>query len=190
VILVDHGHSLDWEDLGVVECESELAECDCQDRVADRAFLPARYRPRLAQSPVTFRAPYPTPAQVASQQARALAGLLDQVHNRVVALWQQTLRGAPLNAREIEELAAIFGSQAIHEAGVFEPDGKDWRRGETELAAEQAGAIQDLLGSEARLLQSKARRVSILLARAQAGSCRCRPNRRSASCSARRSPAK
>jgi predicted phage baseplate assembly protein len=181
VILVDHGHSLDWEDLGVVECESELAECDCQDRVADRAFLPARYRPWLAQSPVTFRAPYPTPAQVASQQARALAGLLDQVHNRVVALWQQTLRGAPLNAREIEELAAIFGSQAIHEAGgAAKPS---WQ-------PSRPAPFRICWAVKPACCRAKRGAFPFCWPAPRPVSCRCRPNRRSASCSARRSPAK
>jgi len=55
VVLVDHGQTLDPpEDLGEVPTEHTQAECDCEGHPGDVTPIAGRYRPHLAQSPLTF----------------------------------------------------------------------------------------------------------------------------------------
>jgi predicted phage baseplate assembly protein len=59
VILVDHGRSLDPQDLGIVPCAATQAECDCAGHPGDTSFTAGRYRPKLDRTPLTWRQALP-----------------------------------------------------------------------------------------------------------------------------------
>jgi predicted phage baseplate assembly protein len=166
VVLVDHGCTEPPEDLGVVSCMATQAECDCEGHPSDITFVPGHYRPELAKTPLTHRVPFPQPSAVARQQARQLATIMPRVRDRLTALWWKARDGHLLATQELDELRAIFGSQAMNQAGPLMPDGRDWH---LKNSAEQATAIQYLLAYRERWLGNKARRVAMLQARAQAG---------------------
>jgi hypothetical protein len=58
VVLVDHGRRV-VEDLGCVETEQPPAVCEASGRPALQTVRTRRFRPQLARSPLTFRAPPP-----------------------------------------------------------------------------------------------------------------------------------
>jgi predicted phage baseplate assembly protein len=166
VVLVDNGRTEPLEDLGVAPCTATQAGCDCAGHPTDITLVPGRYRPKLAKTPLTHRVPFPQPSIVARQQARLLATIMPGVHDRVTALGWKARNGHILSTQELDELRAIFGSQAMSEAGLLAPNGTDWQ---LKTSAEQAAAIQQLLAHEERWLEDKARRVAALQARAGAG---------------------
>jgi hypothetical protein len=75
-ILVDHGKTLDPEDLPDVPTLSSETCCECANEPRDTRSIPGRYRPHLAKTPLTFRQPVPAesiPAAKARVQDPRLA---------------------------------------------------------------------------------------------------------------------
>ena len=62
VILVDHGRTMDNEDLGFVPTRETQAACNDHDCAPEVAIIPGRYNPRLKEGPVTFSQPLPEQA--------------------------------------------------------------------------------------------------------------------------------
>jgi predicted phage baseplate assembly protein len=66
VILVDHGHTVVPTDpLGTVDIASTVSKCVCEGGVLESMDLPARFRPTLPGSPLTFAQPLPADASAA-----------------------------------------------------------------------------------------------------------------------------
>lgn len=66
VVLVDHGRRVDAEPLGSVPTDRAPAECECEGQPSDVAVLPARFRWRLQDAPLTHTDQPPGPADGAS----------------------------------------------------------------------------------------------------------------------------
>lgn len=75
VIVVDHGRTLPPEDLGEVPTLEEEACCECVDLPGQVKRAPGRFRPRLAQCPLTWSVPLDraAPAAALHRQAAHLA---------------------------------------------------------------------------------------------------------------------
>jgi hypothetical protein len=57
VVLVDHGRTVDPEDIGTVEVESSDAICECEGRASETMLTPARFRALLKRTPLTYCEP-------------------------------------------------------------------------------------------------------------------------------------
>jgi hypothetical protein len=57
VVLVDHGRTVDGEELGTVEVESSDVACECEGRASETTLTPARFRAHLKHTPLTFAEP-------------------------------------------------------------------------------------------------------------------------------------
>src|SRR5205085_3783746 len=57
VILVDHGLTLEPEELGEVAALSTTAECDCANHAGTVEIIADKFRPHLKKSPLTFSEP-------------------------------------------------------------------------------------------------------------------------------------
>lgn len=57
VLLVDHGRTLDPEDLGEVPTLHSDAVCECANRPGDTQLVAGKFRAQLGKIPLTFRAP-------------------------------------------------------------------------------------------------------------------------------------
>jgi hypothetical protein len=60
VILVDHGETLEPEELGTVPEAATTIRCEGEGRPAETVIRPGRFRPRLKAGPLTFGQPLPT----------------------------------------------------------------------------------------------------------------------------------
>jgi hypothetical protein len=57
IVLADHGATIRDEELPVVAPQHPIEVCEGEDAPSDVALVPARYRPRLANAPLTFAQP-------------------------------------------------------------------------------------------------------------------------------------
>lgn len=167
VVLVDHGRTLTWcgaepERLdappappGVPDC-GPVPGCPGEDRPLRPAYPPLRtpWRPVLARSPVTRRAPYPDPRLVAAGQARLLDRIPDRARDRVAELWRAARHGRPPGPAELAELTALFGAATLREP---RPADRPER------------ALRELHARFDELLAAKLRRLRTLADRARAG---------------------
>jgi hypothetical protein len=65
VILVDHGRTVEAEDLGVVPSRETEVECGDTSCTSEVTVIPGRFNPRLKDGPLTFSQPLPAEATVA-----------------------------------------------------------------------------------------------------------------------------
>jgi hypothetical protein len=121
----------------------------------------------LPDIPLTHRAPFPAPAALASEQATLLSKLMAAVRERLNKIWTRIRdEGGPLTEEELAELRAIFGAQALRDAGL-EPATRDYRPRASD--EDQLAALERLLARTDRLLARKERRLGVLIERARAG---------------------
>jgi predicted phage baseplate assembly protein len=162
VLLVDHGRqvgSIDIEDpefWTVPAVAEEDAGCLAEGEPLETFLRAGKFQARLKLTPLTHRAPFPSPSAVARQQSQLLSQMMVEVRARVEQLWKEVRDGRSLTAEEIAEIRTIFGNHALALNGQIDSD-------------EQARLLAHLLEHEERLLASKARRVRSLAARARAG---------------------
>jgi hypothetical protein len=97
VVLVDHGQTLDSEELGVVPTEQTDAKCECADHPSDILMIPGVFSPNLAQKPLTYREPYSdhekssanwTPASVSLSQMVADAQPQIVLNSQPGGIWE------------------------------------------------------------------------------------------------------
>ncbi len=112
VLLVDHGRSWEPQDLGAVPARRTEAECICAGRPGEVRTLPGRYTPKLARTPLTFRAPLDAGNAAALFQTDP-RGALPQV-------WLASQPAAPWEPRY--DLIGSMGSEA-HYAVEIDDDG-------------------------------------------------------------------
>lgn len=168
VLLVDHGR---WvgpnESWTVPEATEHDAGCLAANEPRETLLQAGPFpRPELRQSPLTFRAEFPSANAVSHRQSDFLLKLMTAVRARVEQLWRNTKDGSPLTKEEVAELRTIFGAAALLNAGLMKPHGRGYK---TPGVDEQAKALQQLIEDQDRLLARKARRVRSLAARARAG---------------------
>jgi hypothetical protein len=60
VILVDHGKTLDEEELGCVPALHTDSECECVEMAGEIRVIAGRFSPRLKRRPLTFSTPLPS----------------------------------------------------------------------------------------------------------------------------------
>jgi hypothetical protein len=83
VVLVDHGLTLDepeTPDPGEVLEKNIQSECACEEQPGDVTLVPARYGPRLRNSPLTFRQPVDFSASARRAMEQDLRKALPQIH--------------------------------------------------------------------------------------------------------------
>lgn len=161
VVLVDHGRRVgatpsDTESWEVPTATEEDAGCLSAGEPRETVLQAGELRPRLKRQPLTYAAPFPTPATVARQQFHLLWQLMTRVRARIERLWKEIHAGRPITENEYVELRAIFGREPLKSIDLLD-------------AGEQAKLIERLLQHEDRLLAKKARRVKSLAARSMAG---------------------
>lgn len=161
VILVEHGRSLTWcggdpEPVAIPAAEPEAVDCrdSCCDSCAeeDPAPRPPRFTPALRYGPVTQRAPFPDPADVAYRQAAHLRGVPGRALARLKALAGKATQ--PLPDPDVAYLTLLFGAATLRRAGY--PERPQW-------------ALRWLLVHFEELLAGKLRRIHQLVRRARAG---------------------
>ncbi|MFX4520367.1 hypothetical protein ABTA72_19410, partial [Acinetobacter baumannii] len=67
ILLVDHGRSLDPQPLDPVPGDVSQACCECEGEAGDVMLQAGRYRPRLNQTPLTYRQALASPPAPASR---------------------------------------------------------------------------------------------------------------------------
>lgn len=173
VILVDHGLTVKPEWWRVPGDDEHDAGCEEAGEPLETILEAGRFRPQLKFSPLTHRAAFPAPGAIAREQARLLGQLLARVTSRVTELWRKARGGQSLRTAETAELVQIFGEKALGQAG-YPADkprdrGRYYSNSQSEIAREQAAAIEKLIANADRLLAKKSRRVKVLAGRALAG---------------------
>lgn len=162
VLLVDHGRRVDPLETWTVPVTQQQdagcwAEGDPRETLLRAGPFPS---PKLRLTPLTYRAPFPSPSTVARRQANLLLQLMAVVRQKVEQLWREARDGRSLSEEEIAEVRTIFGPNVLRRTGSrHRPPGSD----------DQAQMLEQLLDHEVRLLRKKARRVRTLAARARAG---------------------
>lgn len=80
VILVDHGLTVEpYEELGTVPTETTEAECVCEGRVSDVRQIAGPFRPRLKETPLTYRQPLPMDEPANQHIASAASWMMQDV---------------------------------------------------------------------------------------------------------------
>ena len=102
VILVDHGRTLPREELGLVPCTSQQAECDCADHPSEITFTAGRFRPQLTKTPLTFSQPLPGKSRVPA------ARMLRQDFRQALPQFIELKSIPPALAANCEELQPLF----------------------------------------------------------------------------------
>jgi hypothetical protein len=90
VILVDHGRTLDPEDIGAVPTLRADAICECAGHPGDPQTVTGKFRPHLSKTPLTFRAPLETggPAASALEQDVRAAEPQVQLQTNPASAWE------------------------------------------------------------------------------------------------------
>ncbi|MEJ2443855.1 MAG: putative baseplate assembly protein [Exilibacterium sp.] len=92
-ILVDHGKTLEPEDLGCVAAKTTSFECECPQRSVDIVQTPQRFNPQLKKFPITYATPLPpisefVPASVLRQQSVCSAQAQVNLVSQPPQLWR------------------------------------------------------------------------------------------------------
>ncbi|HEV7858526.1 MAG TPA: putative baseplate assembly protein, partial [Pyrinomonadaceae bacterium] len=189
IIMVDHGQGIVPPFAWSVTAEEELNPgCDAAFEpfetnpptgTTPRQFTKMIYRVPVPQAspdaeprkqivlpsiPLTYRAPFPSPAMLAQQQERLLSGLKAAVRNRLNQIWMEVRGGATLSEGEMTELRTILGAQALIDAGLETKSHK-----QPPGNVDQPAALERLLALTDELLQKKERRVDTFIARTRGG---------------------
>lgn len=165
VVLVEHGRSLTWcggepEVIDVPAVEPAGPDCreSCCDSCADETGPtpgPApRFTPALRYAPVTQRALFPDPADVAYRQAAHLRGVPDRAMMRLKALARTAESDKTLPEADVAYLTVLFGARTLRRSG---------------LPHHPRQALRWLLTRFEELLAGKLRRLHQLICRARAG---------------------
>jgi predicted phage baseplate assembly protein len=173
IVLVDHGRpssDAPWE---VPTAVAEPAGCRGVGDPRQQLPAAAPFAPQLSSGPLTCREPFPAPADVARRQARALGRLIGLALERVQGLLVKA-RGGERLTWEVGVIEALFGHDALREAGLAPSDDGKGRPAEGALrrvqsAQDQATAIAWLLARAGRLLEKKSARLRVLARRARGG---------------------
>ncbi len=166
VLLVDHGSSVYAEPLPPVPAAQEQgAGCEAEGEPRLTLPAPAVYRARLRQGPLTHRAPFPAPADVARRQSLLLRGILERVRAQLAALLALVRAGQTLSEEQSAWLRLLFSSAALERSRLFGAPRGPRRSG----PPDQARALAWLLARFDTLLVKKARRLALLAARAESG---------------------
>lgn len=168
-LLVDHGRSTGEELPAPPAATTTFGGCCGVGKQRPPRTRPGPYDPVLAQTPLTFAAPFPASSAIVQRQAEILSGLFGRVQAFVQALWQRAQDDQPLTPDEIEQLRTIFGAQALINSGLTPRARTNAPPKATPNSAEQAAALRWLITHEAALLRSKVQRIATLSARAQSG---------------------
>ena len=96
VILVDHGQTVEPEELSVVPTATLTAGCECEGQPGDARYTPGPYSPTLEKTPVTFREPAALDAPAAKQLRQNPRQALPQVrltgaHHQRESNWEPRL---------------------------------------------------------------------------------------------------
>jgi predicted phage baseplate assembly protein len=168
-VLVEHGRSRTWcgdppESTTLPAPPPPERGCPCppdfgcpDDAAADLPAYPplhARVRLRLAHQPVTQRAPYPDPADVARGQAAQLRGIPTRARARLGDLLRAAAEGQPRAGDDAAYLVTLFGAGTL---------------AKVRLGDDPAAALRTLLARFDELLATKLDRVAGLARRAWAG---------------------
>ncbi|QPP10851.1 putative baseplate assembly protein [Streptomyces bathyalis] len=113
-----------------------------------------RLRPVLENQPVVQAVPFPEPRHIADGQAQRLAAIPEAVRQRLAVLWQSARDRDGLSDDEIAELTVLFGLRLLERLA---------------LSEHPVAALRELLHRSEHHLGAKLRRLTVLTARARAG---------------------
>ncbi|GAB4205493.1 MAG: hypothetical protein OHK0022_31650 [Roseiflexaceae bacterium] len=166
VLLVDHGATVRAEPLPPVPAvQDHSAGCVAEGEPRLTPPVPPPYRARLRQGPLTHRAPFPAPVDVARRQGLLLRGILERVRAQATELLALLHAGQTLSEQQASWLRLVFPAAAVERSRLFgAPRGP--RR---PSPPEQARALAWLVARFDTLLAKKARRLALLAARAEGG---------------------
>lgn len=149
VVLVDHGYWIpgpsQTDPLGVVPLAEVGDRCDGPNHLCDEVRTPGRFRPELAQGPISFCAPLPSPdpclpAGEAMPSARAMLEQDPRLALPAIDLFEldERRRGEPLAWQPRLDLLES-GPEDRHFVAEIDDEGSAWLRfGEGELGCHPA----------------------------------------------------
>ncbi|MFF1676506.1 putative baseplate assembly protein [Streptomyces sp. NPDC058256] len=159
IALADHGRSATAPvRLTAPSPAATPVRCDGLGRPR-RDAVPVRWSPRLDAGPLTRRAPYPEPAQVAAAQARLLDAIPLRAAEAVEDVWHRVVSGQPLTDDDLALARTLWGDRAVAESGLAEARDTGERR----------AALVLLRSRSAALLARRTARLARLAARARGG---------------------
>jgi predicted phage baseplate assembly protein len=163
LVLVDHGRTV-TEPIRAPIAPEPRVECRAIGEPITVRPPAELFRPDLSSTPLTCRAPFPDPSDVAARQAAVLETLVGRVRARIAEYAHRVHETTTaLQDSELEELRTIVGTQALADVGLPLPP----RRPAT--PAEQARAIDRLIDQEGKLFARKVHRVNNLLRHTRSG---------------------
>lgn len=166
VILVDHGWRQEPETFAVPTATEIPAGCVTAFEPRETILQARSFPAPLKYGPVTYRAPYPLPADIARTQVQFLSGFMSNARLHFEQMWKQVADGEPLSATEIAELEVVFGRQILVKLGLIAAGTKEKHEVDPKLQAE---VIAKLLGRFDEFLSKKARRLKVLRNRVLSG---------------------
>ncbi|MGW3146141.1 putative baseplate assembly protein [Streptomyces sp. NPDC001177] len=159
VVLVDHGGSgTPPVRLTAPAPAARPVVCDGPGRPR-HTERPLRWQPRLDTGPLTRRAPYPGPAQIAAAQAKTLDAIPVRAAEAVEDMYRRVTAGGPLTGADLALARTLWGERAVAGAG--------WDRARD--ARERRAALVLLRSRSAALLARRTARLATLAARARSG---------------------
>lgn len=166
VILVDHGWRQEPENFVVPSPIEISAGCITAFEPRETVLQTRSFPAPLKYGPVTYRVPYPLPADIARAQVQFLSAFMERVRRHFEEMWKQVSDGAPLTANQITELEVVFGRPTLVKLGLIAAGSKEkWYVD----AKRQAEVLARLLGRFEEFVSKKARRLKVLRNRVLSG---------------------
>jgi hypothetical protein len=137
VLLVDHGKTLDPEDLGTVPTLQTEAACECANEPSDVQYIAGRFHPHLGKTPLTFSQPLPSDSPV---QSPAITLLTQDVRSASPQIWLASQPTASWLTRD--DLIESTASES-HFVVEIDNDGIAWLRfGNGELGRQPPASMK------------------------------------------------
>ncbi|MEP6570460.1 MAG: putative baseplate assembly protein [Acidobacteriota bacterium] len=165
-ILVDHGWRQVPETFAVPGATEISAGCATAFEPREMILQGQNVPASLKYGPVTYRVPYPLPADIARTQVQFLSGFLRKGRLHFEQVWKQLVDGEPLSAKQLAELEVVFGRPLLVRLGLIGAGTKEKHEVDPKRQAE---VLAKLLGRFDEFLTKKAKRLQVLRNRVLGG---------------------
>jgi hypothetical protein len=166
VILVDHGWRQEPEHFVVPGAIEVSAGCITAFEPSETILQTRSFPAPLKYSPITYRVPYPLPADISRAQVQFLSGFMGKVRLHFEQVWKQVIGGEPLSAKQLAELEVVFDRPILVKLGLIAAGTKEKHEVNPKLQGEVIGK---LLGRFTEFLSKKAKRLNVLRNRVLSG---------------------
>lgn len=166
VLLVDHGWRQESENFTLPDPTELPAGCVTAFEPGETILQTRTFPAPLKYNPITYRVPYPLPADIARAQLQFLSGFMKKVRLHFEQVWKQLVAGEPLSANQLKELEVVFGRQLLVKLGLIAAGTKEKHDADPKRQAE---VVAKLLGRLGEFLFKKAKRLKVLRNRVLSG---------------------